>query len=124
VCLQSDSNERFPEYAGKRVRYALVVLKTEDRKPVAIKYIDWAILKFDDEGGLDEEDEQRNAELGVSLLETFLRGTQRSGSLVDASGKFYKKQYDYEFRWKPSEKIVEAIKDSIFPKKGSPLRLV
>jgi hypothetical protein len=31
--LQHDENESFPDFAGRRVRYALVFLELEDRKP-------------------------------------------------------------------------------------------
>lgn len=40
VYLSQEKNERFPEYAGQRVRYALVVLELKDKKPVAIERID------------------------------------------------------------------------------------
>ena len=37
--LWGDSKERFPEYAGQSMRYALVILETQNRKPNAITSI-------------------------------------------------------------------------------------
>ena len=48
-----DPEERLPEYAGKRVRYALVVMEVENRKPVGINLIQYGYLPFDSEGRFD-----------------------------------------------------------------------
>jgi hypothetical protein len=44
--LRNDKNERFPEYARQRVRYALVVLELKNKKPVAVERIDCSVITF------------------------------------------------------------------------------
>lgn len=34
--VSRDTDERLPEYAGKRLRYALIVIELENRKPVGM----------------------------------------------------------------------------------------
>jgi hypothetical protein len=99
----------------------MVILEVEGRKPVAIKAIDCSSIKLNDEGKLDLDDWDRQLHLAVNSLPPFVRDP---GTVINASHKFYQKQSRDEFRWEPTTEIVEAIKDSIFPKKGSPLRLV
>ena len=48
--LRRDPKERVQEYAGKRVRYALGILETENRKPWQINRIQYSYLFFDSEG--------------------------------------------------------------------------
>src|SRR5215470_17396576 len=64
-----DANLLF-EYAGQRVRYALVVLELENRKPTAIRRIDCSILKFDPEGRIDQEELYRHDYLAVSSIDS------------------------------------------------------
>ena len=44
-------------------------------------------------------------------------GAQNS-SVIDASNQFYQKRYDYEFLWRPSLEIEEAIERAIFGGNG------
>ena len=66
--LRHDPVERLPHCAGKRVRYALVVLEIEQRKPVAILRIQCSFLQFDSEGRLDIKEQEREARLAVELF--------------------------------------------------------
>jgi hypothetical protein len=51
--LKADPKECLPEYAGKRVRHALVVLELVNRKPVKIIQTQYSYLSFDAEGKID-----------------------------------------------------------------------
>jgi len=48
--LRRDPKERLPQYAGKRVRYALVAYEVENRIPVEILKIEYNYLSLDSEG--------------------------------------------------------------------------
>jgi hypothetical protein len=48
--IRRDPEERLPQYAGKRIRYAMTVLELANRKPVEIIKIQYALLSFDSEG--------------------------------------------------------------------------
>ncbi|MDT4898055.1 MAG: hypothetical protein QOH25_3132 [Acidobacteriota bacterium] len=130
--LQNDENESFPEFAGQRVRYALVFVKLEGRSPIGVKYVDYGVITFNNEGKLDEEVYRRGRHLAVDMLSIFWPNKENK-SVIDASGRFAQKQHQNEFRWKPTPEIEEALGRAIFSiandeglKKGkkSSLRLV
>jgi hypothetical protein len=50
--IRRDPAERFPEYAGKRVRYALIFIESENRKPVEVLKAQYSYMAFDPEGRL------------------------------------------------------------------------
>jgi hypothetical protein len=118
-----DKEEKFPEYAGQRLRYAFVVIDSENRKPIAIKRSDFSIMHFDSAGRRDKSEWLRGARLGMNSSP---RGYPEptSTAVIVANYRFAKKRYDHEFRWKPSKKVINAIKESIFGKKTRPLKLV
>ena len=51
--LRHDAGEGLAQYAGKRVRCAIVLLEMMGRKPVAINHIDYPMLLFDVDGLID-----------------------------------------------------------------------
>lgn len=113
--LRCDPEERFPEYAGKRVRYALVVVDLVNRIPVEIVRIQYSLLSFDSEGRIDPVEREKKATLAFELLPPM--PIERDPSqLIDAQHCFAKKRYDNEYRWVPSPEIEKAIMDAIFGK--------
>ena len=51
--MQRDPDTSFPQYAGKRVRYAEVAIEFENRKPVEILRMEYFIMHFDSKGWID-----------------------------------------------------------------------
>ena len=121
--LWRDSKEPFAEHAGKNVRYALVILETQNRKPNAIKSIDCGILKFDSKGQLDGNEWQRQGRLAIEMIPSLI-AEPRSGSVINARSHFSKKRYEHEFQWQPSLQVRKAIEEAILGSKIKPLRLV
>ncbi len=121
--LWGESKERFPEHAGQSVRYALVILETQNRKPNAIKRIDCGILKFDSKGQIDEHEWRRQVGLASEMMPS-LFAEPRSGSVINARSLFSKKRFEHEFQWQPGLEIREAIEEAILGSKVKPLRLV
>lgn len=39
-----DGEEAVPEFAGRRLQYAMLFLDLEERKPVSVKYAEWHVL--------------------------------------------------------------------------------
>ena len=66
--LERDPKERLPQYAGKRVRYALAVVDLVDREPVEILRIQYSYLSFDSEGCIDPVEGEREARLLLEIL--------------------------------------------------------
>ena len=113
--LRRDPKECLIRYAGKRVRYALVVVDLADRKPVEILQIQYAILKFDSEGRIDSNEQEREWLLAVEVLPPYT-DEQLSSQVIDARHHFAKKRYDNEYKWVPSPEIEAAIRKAIFDK--------
>lgn len=111
--FREDSGECLPQYAGKRVRCALVVLDVVGRKPLTIRAIDCSIVSFDANGCIDSEDFQKQMRLGMESMLPILE-KRPSDNVIDAGHQFAKKRYHQEFKWKPSPRIKEAIFRAIF----------
>ena len=105
---QGDPEVRLPQYAYKRVRYALVVLEIENRKAVGINMIQYSYLTFDPEGRLDTTDQEQAARLALDMLPP-ISSEESSRQVIDASHKFAKKRYDDHYTWKPTPEIEAAI---------------
>jgi hypothetical protein len=114
--LRDDPAESIPEYAGKRVRYALIVVDLVNRRPVEIVHAEFSWLSFDFEGRLDRSEKEKVARLAMEAIPP-LFGDEDSERLVDARHRFAKKRYDSEYRWKPSSDIEAAIINAIFGSK-------
>lgn len=111
--FRRDPEERYPEYASKRIRYVLVVLKLENRKPLEILRIQYAYLAFDPEGRLLEDEREKKARLSMDMLKP-MQSEQAPNHVIDARYKFAKKRFDSEYRWNPSPQIEAAIFKAIF----------
>lgn len=110
-------------YAGQRVRYALVILDVENRKPIAIRGMDCSILKFDNKGRVDQDEWNKQKYFAVEMMASIIP-EPKIESVINARQRFIKKQYEHEFRWELDSEIKKAIAEAIFGSKQSTLRLV
>ena len=115
--LRRDPQERLPQYAGKRVRYALVAYEVENRIPVEILKIEYNYLSLDSEGRIDAAEQKKERRLTVDLFPPVLPEEQ-PGQVIDAKHRFAKKRYDNEYRWTPSQELEAAIVNAVFGKNG------
>jgi hypothetical protein len=111
--LKGDPEERVQQHAGKRVRYAMVALEVEQRKPVAITRIQYAFLHFDAEGRLDISEREREARAAVEMFAPLYEENHRS-KVIDARYRFAKKLFINEYKWTPSPEIEAKIVEAIF----------
>jgi hypothetical protein len=111
--FRRDPKEQFLEYAGNRIRYVLVVLELENRKPVEILRVQYSYLAFDQKGSLREDERERAARLSMEMIKTS-PPEEESNQVIDARYKFAKKRFSREFRWEPSPEIETAIFKAIF----------
>jgi len=111
--MKRDSDERIPEYAGKRVRYAEVVVDLEQRKPVEIVKMDYLVMTFDSQGRIDRAERDRKSRLAMDVLPPF-DVDKENGNLVDARHAFAKRRYDSRYRWTPSPEMEQTIIKVIF----------
>ena len=113
--LKRDPNESQPQYAGKQVRYALIVVNLVNRMPIEVIRDEFAYLDFDEEGRLKTSEHEKRENLAFDML-SFISLEQQDKRVIDARHKFAKKRYFDEYRWDPSEKIIAAIGEAIFGK--------
>jgi len=111
--FQGHPEECLLQYAGKRVRYALVMVDLVNRKPVEILRIQYAILTFDSEGKIDAAELEKEMRLGVDMVPI---GTIEplSRKVVDAEHHFLQKRYENRYLWKPTPEIEETIVKVVF----------
>jgi hypothetical protein len=113
--LKRDPNESLPKYAGKRIRYALIVVDLVNRKPIEIVRDEFAYLDFDEEGRFKEPEHGKEESSALDILD-FFSLEQQDKRVIDARHKFARKRYFDKNRWEPTDEIIAAIAEAIFGK--------
>jgi len=116
--LERDPKERLPQFAGKRIRYALVVVDLVNREPVEILRIQYSYLSFDPAGRIDPAYVEEEARLAFDVLPP-LPIEQRPSAVIEARHMFAKKLYESQYKWTPAQEIETAIMIAIFGKHWS-----
>ena len=75
---------------------------------MAIRNIDYFLLRFDDNGRINKKEWEKEMRLGMELL-PFIPDGEHPKQVINAQHRFAKKRYEHEFKWKPSRKVGEAI---------------
>lgn len=114
--FQQDLKERMVRYAGRRVKYAHVVVELENRKPVKVVMSQFSYLPFDTEGRIDQASMEKEARLGMEIVEPIDSGPLPE-NVVDARHHFARKRFSDRYLWQPDPDIIEAIIEAIFGKK-------
>ena len=110
--LHFDRRESLQQYAGKRVRCAMVFLEVEGRQVLSIRNIDYFVLPFDAKGQINKKEWEKALRLGMDLLPP-LFNEEHPKQVINASHRFAKRRYEHEFKWKPSRKVEDTIVDAI-----------
>ena len=113
--LKHDPNESLPKYAGKRIRYALIVVDLVNRRPTEVVRDEFAYLDFDEEGRLKEREHLKEESSSFDML-GFFSLEQQDKRVIDARHKFARKRYFDKNRWEPTDEIIAAIAEAIFGK--------
>jgi hypothetical protein len=113
--FKRDPDERLLEYAGKRVRYALIVVDLVHRRPIEIVRDEFGFLDFDGGGRLKVVEHEKQESLAFDMLAPLL-SNQTNSRVIDARHKFAKKRYFNKFSWAPTDEIIAAIAETIFDK--------
>ena len=113
--LKGDPDEQLQKYAGKRVRYALMVVDLVNRRPIEVVRDQFGFLEFDESGRLKKAAHEEMESLAFDMLAPVL-SEQTNTQVIDARHKFAKKSYFDKFSWKPSDEIIASISEAIFGK--------
>ncbi|CAB1076127.1 hypothetical protein D1AOALGA4SA_3925 [Olavius algarvensis Delta 1 endosymbiont] len=108
-----DPKESLLQYKDSRVRYAMVALKLENRKPISILRIDYGYLTLDSEGRLDQNLLDAGKQAIVNMIPS-INFPDESSNIIDASDKFAQKRYINEFSWSPTPVLENAICNEAF----------
>ena len=111
--LYFDRKESLLQYAGKKIRCAMVILEVAGRQVLSIRHTDYFLLTFDDKGRINKKEWERGVRLGMELL-PFGFDQEHPKKVIDARHRFAKRRYEHEFKWKPDRKLEEAIVAAIF----------
>jgi len=111
--IKGHPDEVLMPYAGKRIRYALIVLEMMNRKPVEILMTEYSFLTFDSKGRLDASEREKAARLVMDTLEP-MSPEQKSEKVIDVKHRFARKSFDNRYLWKPTPEIETAIQGAIF----------
>ena len=100
-------DESCPQFAGRRVRYALLFLELENRRPERIVRAEYGYLTFDDAGRLDSEQQDEAARIAASSVDTVL-APLGGGGVIDGRDQFLRRRLG-DFRWEPEPRLESAI---------------
>ncbi len=114
--MKCDPDISFPQYAGKRVRYAEVAIELKNRKPVEVLRMEYFIMHFDAKGRIDGTVRDDVMRLGVNLTPPIY--FKNDPVVIYAQHHFAKKRFDHQFRWKPTPEIEMTILKAIFKNKA------
>jgi hypothetical protein len=113
--IKGHPDERLLRFAGKRMRYVLIVLEMIDRKPAEILMTEYSYLSFDSKGRLDTSEREKAARLAMDTLEP-IAPEPKSGKVINVKHRFAKKKFDDRYIWKPTPETKAAIEAIIFKK--------
>ena len=91
--------EIFPQFADKRIRYALAVIDLINRKPIKILRIQYSYVLFGSDGRIDSEFIKEEARSGLYTLPPILKDSKPE-PVIDARHRFAKKRFDRKYKWK------------------------
>ena len=113
--LRGDPGIRFKEYSGRMIRYVLIVLEYENRKPVDVLRAQYSFLKFNPGGKLDHKMFEEEMKLGAEMLTPVEKDRSRP-NLINARSLFAKKRFQEKYTWEPTPEIQAELAKSIFGK--------
>lgn len=105
------------EYAGKRVKFVLVYLELENRKPIEIVRIEREMLTVDDDGKFNQDELHETMRLSMQTLDTpeYTRWLDDADSnVIWSSGIFAKRKLKDLYSWELSDDQLDQLSRAIF----------
>jgi hypothetical protein len=95
-----DGSEPLPEFAARRLRYALVVVETHEREVIAIRGVEWNVMEIGPGGKHDRMAAMRDAVAVTSAV-----NTPYPSPIADARRRFYNRRV----HWEPTRALRAAV---------------
>lgn len=108
----NDPAECVSEYAGNKIKFALLYLELKQRKPKRIIRMDFQLFAFTPDGRMDEEENSRGAALAVESA--WIGLLPPDGNVIDIVPLLAQKKYREEFCWEPTEKERSWLIEKVF----------
>ena len=105
--LDGHEKERLPEYAGKKIKYALTLIQTENRKPIEVLNIDLGYIYIEDDGKLNQNEFRQK--MADAMKSVSFPGKKLPLNVIDASATFAAKRYRNKHTWAPSQEELNKI---------------
>jgi len=97
----------FPGLAGKRVRYAQLLVQLEQRKTVAVRRAYFGYLTFDNDGMFDPSEWDQSFE---PTIDTWGSPTKpQASSSGDAITRFANRRRAHEYDWQPTDELRRML---------------
>lgn len=105
----SDRCERCPEYAGRRMRYALVSVNIQNRRARSVLRVECSYLKFDATGAMDWKDLEEGARLGT---ESMAPRVAANDNVIPAGHLFAAERIRAHWTWEPGPSLARALREA------------
>ena len=106
-----------PELAGRRVRCVLVFTYVEQRQTIGVQSLECHFLNFDKTGRLDEATQMEEMRAAVQMVDFHidsLTWSNNQTSVRHAAHLFARRAYDHQYKWKPTQAILQRIGEMLF----------
>jgi hypothetical protein len=110
----TDGRDALPQYAGKKLKLAQVVVHLADGRPSEIARIYGTYLHLDHAGKADEAFAKASYEASdmVDALGRF--ESHKAAKVVSLAPKLQQRRYQGEHCWEPSKQDIEMISQMLF----------
>lgn len=96
-----------PAYAGQRIKIAMLFLRTQNRKPISIRRIEYSIVFFDSKGCIDQDQVREAMHMAANSAEWF--GAEPQDVLTRLKPSLARLKYRDKFSWIPTKEEKQSI---------------
>lgn len=111
---QNDPNERWPEYAGKRLRYALLSVEqeTDADEPARVVHASFGFITLDAEGRQCKASAEKAMRDAMDLMGGMMSSKKEQPNVIGERA-FRQRRYKVEHTWRPSDEVARRIRDAL-----------
>lgn len=111
-----DLSERWPKHAGKRLRYAMIYLKTDDDE-MEVLHTDFAFLDIDAAGRHSAEAFRKSMQDAMNMIGGSLYKFSNASNVIGEQ-EFLQRRYRVEHKWEPNPATIKALRDALVDGRG------
>lgn len=108
---QRDPKERLPEHAGKRLRYALLILRTGGAS-AEIVHADFAFIQLDARGRHASGSHHKEIRDAFAMLDLVPSSIRPEPHLLGEK-EFRQRRFKVEHTWEPNDAVLRALRAAL-----------